>query len=222
MTFKRSWPHLRAAFVLFHLTAITLMALPAPGGGLDRQQWADPTVQAEFRLWNQRLDGLGVHMTQAQFEDRLYAAAHAIMDVREVALTPFKPYYKYCATNQSWRMFVAPHTYPERLHIEVKEGGEWRTVYVERDPTATWRGYQLDHDRMRSAIFRFGWRKYRTSYVQFADWTARQAAVDFPEATEVRLRYWKQRSPSAAEVRRGFEPEGDWDDVLVRTLRKVP
>lgn len=222
MTFGRIWPHLRAAFVLFHLVAITSMALPAPGGGMDRAQWSDPTVQAEFRSWNQRFDRLGVHMTEQQFEDHLYVAARAITDVREVALAPFRPYYKYCGTAQSWRMFVAPHTFPERLHIDVKEHGLWRSVYVERDPTATWRGYQFDHDRMRSAIFRYAWRRYRTSYVQFADWTAAQARNDFPEATDLRLRYWKQRSPSAAEVRRGFEPQGEWDDVQVRKLREAP
>ena len=218
---KDLWPHLRAAFVLFHLVAVTLMALPAPGGGIDRKQWADPTVQAEFHAWNARFDALGVQMTETQFEDRLYRIGKAVMNVREKALAPFKPYYKYCGTDQSWRMFVAPHTFPERLHIEVEEHGEWRPVYIERDDQATWRRYQFDHDRVRSAIFRHAWARYRATYVQFADWTAVQARRDFPEATRVRLRYWKQRTPSAEEVRRGFEPEGDWDDVQLRTLREA-
>ena len=214
--------HLRAAFVLFHLVAITLMALPAPGGGLDRKQWGDPTVQAEFRAWNGRFHALGLHMTDAQFEDRLYVAARAVTDVRSVVLKPFGPYYRMCGTSQSWRMFVAPHTYPERLHIDLEEHGAWRPLYIERHPTATWRGAQLDHDRVRSAIFRYAWSRYKSTYVQFADWTAEQARSDFPEATRIRLRYWKQRSPSAAEVRRGFEPKGQWNDVQTRTLREAP
>jgi hypothetical protein len=213
------WPHVRAAFVLFHVVAITLMALPAPGGGIDRKQWADPTVQGEFKAWNARFGRFGLVMTEKEFEDRLYVAARAVMDGREIALAPFQPYYRYCNTYQSWRMFVAPHTFPERLQIEIERDGAWEVAFLERDPDRVWLRTELEHDRLRSLIFRAGWRKYRKSFSDFADWTARQARRDFPDATRLRMRFWKQRSPTPEEARAGIEPEGSWDDEMVRDLR---
>ena len=43
-----AWAHIRTLFIAVHLLAITLMALPAPSGGMSRSAWKDPTVQAEF------------------------------------------------------------------------------------------------------------------------------------------------------------------------------
>jgi hypothetical protein len=42
------WPHIRTVLVTLHLIAITLLALPAPEGGMDRQSWQNPTVQEEL------------------------------------------------------------------------------------------------------------------------------------------------------------------------------
>ena len=61
--------HLRALFVVFHLVAITLMALPAPGGAMNRAAWADPTVQGEFAAWTSRINALGVAISQEELED---------------------------------------------------------------------------------------------------------------------------------------------------------
>ena len=113
------WPHLRAALVVAHLTAITLMAMPAPVGGLDRRTWKDPTVQAEFAVWRARLGALGVERTPKAFEDDLFRVAKGLVDVRDEVLAPFQPYYRWCGTWQSWRMFVAPHTHPSRMRVEV-------------------------------------------------------------------------------------------------------
>ena len=58
-------------------------------------------------------------------------------------LRPFGRYYAYCGTGQSWRMFVAPHRHPTALHVDVRERGEWRPAYVERDPHHRWLGRVL-------------------------------------------------------------------------------
>src|SRR5438874_800880 len=65
-------PHARGALVALHLLAITLMALPAPGEGMIREAWKDPSVQSEFAAWSDRCNRLGLHVTPEEFETRLW------------------------------------------------------------------------------------------------------------------------------------------------------
>jgi hypothetical protein len=76
----------------------------------------------------------------------------------------------------------------------------------------------FDQDRMRSAVFRYGWPHYGPSRNDFADWVALHAARDFPEARQVRVSFVKYRSPSPAEVRAGIEPVEKRDLVEIRRL----
>src|SRR5947209_12697273 len=95
---------------------------------MDRANWADPTVQAELAVWARRLS-----VAPADLENALWRFATRYMAARDRALAPFDLYYEWCGTYQSWRMFVAPHRHPTRLHVDVREGDEWRTVFIERD-----------------------------------------------------------------------------------------
>ncbi len=213
---KQLWPHLKAAFVVSHCLALLLMAIPAPGGGMSKSAWADPTVQGEFEVWTERLNAWGADLTVAELEAELWDFATAYMAKRKAVLDPLQPYYRYTGTTQSWRMFVAPHRYPARLHVELKEEGDWRDLYIARSAEADWRSRQLDHDRMRAAIFRFSWKPYLRYYESFTRWVAARAAEDFPEAEQVRLRFWKYKTASPEMVRAGEVPEGKW--ILPRVL----
>jgi len=200
---KRIWPHLRAAFVLFHVVAITLMAIPAPGGGMQKSAWSDPTVQNEFATWTEVLNNVGVDVTQDELEDALWTLAQGYMKQRSNVLEPLRPYYRYTGSQQSWRMFVAPHIWPARLKIDLQTDGVYETIYLARDPERSWRERQLGHDRMRSAIFRFAWKSYRGSYNGFTRWVADRAAEDFPKASHVRIQFIKQQTGSAQRLRDG-------------------
>lgn len=213
------WIRVRAALIALHVFAVVAMAVPSPEGGLNRSAWKDPTVQGEFAAWTGRLNAVGVQVGQAELEEWAWGFAQGWERTRGAVLAPFMPYYRYCGTWQSWRMFVAPHRYPARLHIDVRRGGAWEPVFVERSAEHTWRRHQLDHDRMRAAIFRYGWRHFRKAYNTFATWVAARAAEDFPDATEVRLRFWKYRTASPEEVRTGTEPEGSWELEIRRPLQ---
>ena len=216
--FDRLWPHVRGAFVLFHVVALFLMAVPAPGGGMSKSSWADPTVQGEFQAWTDRLNQMGADLTVEELEDRLWTLASAYMEKRRGVLEPLQPYYRYTGTIQSWRMFVAPHRYPARLHIELEEDGAWREIYVMRSDEHTWRGKQLDHDRMRAAIFRMSWRPYRRIWVSFTEWAADRAAEDFPEATAIRLKFFKYKTLGPKEIAAGEEAQGEWIQTTVLEL----
>jgi hypothetical protein len=178
---------------------------------MSRSAWKDPTVQGEFSAWRDRLAGWGVELTAEEFEDGLWELAQGYMDARNQVLAPFRRYYAYAGTWQSWRMFVAPHRHPGRLHIEVREGGDYRTVYVARSDEHTWLRSQLDHDRMRSSVFRYAWKRYYKHWRVFGTWVAKQAAEDFPEADRVRLRFFRYQTLSPEAARAGAELEGKFE-----------
>lgn len=215
------WPHLRAVLILVHLVAVTALALPAPGGGMDRRTWREPTVQAEFAAWRARLLAFGVVVEPKAFEDALWAGSVALMDARSKVLAPFQPYYDLTGTHQSWRMFVAPHLHPARLHIDVRRGGEWSPVFIERDDTAVWKRSVLDNDRLRSFIFRLSWPNYRSSYRAFVTWVGDRAAEDFPDADAVRVRFATARTLTPQEVLRGVEPKVQFTQVQEVDLTKL-
>lgn len=201
---QRIGRHLLGAFLLFHLFAITALALPAPGGAERRQDWANPTVQAELDAWHVRLAALGLAGDRAAFEDDLFGFAQGFMGLRREVLGPLAPYYTHFGTYQSWRMFVAPHRNPGNLEIRVREDGDWRTVHLARDRAANWLASPLDHHRYRSAIFRYAWgRKLSAAYLALCRWVARRAAVDFPEADAVEIRFRRYTSLSPEQVRAG-------------------
>jgi hypothetical protein len=216
------WPHIRAGLVTLHLIAITLLALPAPEGGMDRQAWQNPTVQDEFRAWSHTLTSCGLIITPTELEDRLWTIAQRYMALRGGVLQPFGPYYTTCGTFQGWRMFVGPHRFPLVLHIDIAEQGQWRPVYIERDSQYRWRSRQLDSYRFRAALFRLGWPGYEGELQRFAQWVARQAAADFPQAEQVRVRFFQRRTPSPEEVRAGAAIAGAFGPSLELPLKPPP
>ena len=213
------WRQVRAVLVALHCVAVISMAFPAPGGALRRSAWQDPTVQGEFEAWTTRFNALGADITKDELEDVLWEITKTWLSARRTALAPFQPYYKYAGTVQSWRMFVAPHRYPTRLEVAVEEGGEWRTIYAARSNEHTWNRRFFDHDRMRAAVFRYGWKSFRTTYYQFVEHLADEAARDFPEATAIRVRFYKYRTASAEEVLSEREPVGKYIFTRQRPLK---
>lgn len=215
-------PHALAAFVALHLFAVTFCALPSVGSGMNRSAWAQPTVQGEFAAWTARLNGLGLRITQAELEDRLWAFASRYEAWRDAVMIPLDPYYTYCGTWQSWKMFVAPHRYPARLEIEVDSGSGWQPVYVARSTEHTWLARWLDHDRFRAATFRYGWEHYRNTRREFAAWIAREADEAFPDGRRVRVSFVRYRTRSPEEVRAGVPADEKRELSQIRPLHVDP
>ncbi len=224
---SRRWlAHLRGLLVALHIIAVTLMALPAPGEGMFRAAWKDPTVQAEFAGWSGRLNQLGFAITPAEFEDRLWTIASAYTHIRDRVLEPFNDYYFTCGTIQSWRMFAGPQRYPVRLSIEVREADAWRTVYRQRDPEHAWLADKLDQYRFRPVLYRFGWYRYGGAdegLNGFGRWVARQAGRDFPNAGAIRVALYQQETPSPEQTRAAIRPEGHLvEQVTVPIEQRAP
>ena len=144
--------------------------------------------------------------SREEFEDQIWQLNTAIVDSRKTLLKPFLPYYEYAGTMQAWHMFSAPHRYPNRLHIDIQQEGQWETVFITGSTEKTWRQSQFHDSRMGSAIFRYGWTGYRSGYRYLCSWVAKQATQDFPNATAIRIRMFKYRTQSPKEIQSN-EPE---------------
>lgn len=215
-------PQLRAVLVVCHVAVITGVALPAPGPGVNRKNWRDPTVQAEFRAWSARLGALGIETTPESLQDRVFELARGYGAARRRALDPLRPWLRLTGTFQSWRMFVAPHRNPARLQIDVELDAAWTPIYRARSREHAWRARVFDHDRMRSATFRYAWLSYRPKYQRLVGWIAARVGEDFPEATRVRVSYEKYATPSPQDVRAGREVVGDTILERVVVLGREP
>jgi hypothetical protein len=212
--------HLLGIFVIAHLAAVVLQGIPDPGVGLKRSAWSDKTVEQEFRVWASFFSRFGAEVTVEELQDRIWSIAKGFTDFRSALVRPFRPYRDYIGVRQPWRMFVAPHRFPTALVIDVHEEDEWRIVYADRSPEHTWRVGTFGHDRMRAAIFRYGWPSYRRIYGDFGHWVAGLAATDFPEARYVRLRMFRRRTPSPEEVRAGDIPPGEFQQQILLALER--
>ncbi len=208
--FSRIWPHVRGVLVALHVIAITLLALPAPDGAMNREAWKQPTVQDELKTWTESLNNCGIDISQPELEDRLWKLASGYMDIRSDVLSPFELYYNSCGTFQAWRMFSGPQRYPAVLHIDISERGEWRPVYIQRDSQHRWLARQLDSYRFRAFLFRLGSLGSDSECEAFARWVAARAATDFHDAERVRVRFFQFTLRTAAEVRAGAPIEGEF------------
>lgn len=217
------WPHLRAALVAAHIVAVILLAIPdAAGPAARRSAWKNPTVQNELGAWAHRLSGLGWQVEKDALEEQVWGIATTWTRWMIALRKPFEPYTEYAGVRQRWRMFVAPHRHPARLNVDVKESGRWRTVYVARSAERDWLHWKLDHTRTRSMLFRYAWKEYRRHFRRFASWVARQAFEDFPEATDVRVRWYRYRTPTPEEVRSQSIPAGEFRSPAEFSRESMP
>lgn len=216
--FAHIWPHVRAILVALHLFAVTFCALPSVGSGMNRKAWKQPTVQGEFAAWTGRFNAIGIDITKDELENFLWDFASKYEQRRDKIMAPFVPYFRYCGTWQSWKMFVAPHRYPARMEIEIDSGSGWEPVFVARSSEHTWLRSWMDHDRLRAATFRYGWEHFRGTRNELADWLAKLAARDFPEGKQLRLSFVRYKTRSPEEVRAGVEAEEKRELIVVREI----
>ena len=200
-------PHLRATLILLHLVAITLMALPAPVGADKTSHYQGPEAEAQLAQIVNALDRVGIEATGDDVVDLSLAVARPVMAARRAVLNPFRPYYTLAGTRQGYWMFSGTSLYQNRLHVEVRDRGEWRTLYLAGAPNARWRGATFNHELTRSLLFRYTERRYRKRWNAVADWIAEEAAMDHPTVDRVRVSLQHGPIQTAAEARSGVVPE---------------
>ncbi len=194
---------------------MVLTAIPAPVGGTDRAAWKNPTAQMEFAAYARVL-----RMAPEDFEEQLYRLAIFWMNFRALYLRPVEPYLRITGTDQPWRMFVGPDRYPPRFQLQLRTAAtDFVTLYEERSPEHVWHEEFFTQERVRSHTYRYAWPEYVWAAEQNCNWLARRVFDEKADATQVRCRFWKQKTPSAEQARAGapLEP-GSWihETVVLR------
>lgn len=228
MSIRQAWQtwhgkwlgHARAAFVLLHVLAMLVLALPDASRLGDRAVWKARGTQLDFKQWAERLQGLGFDTDAKRFERWLWDLSQGYLKLRAVLVAPFDPYRRVAGMTQSWRMFSNPQRRPARLHIDVKDGGQWRPLYVGRSDEFEWRREQFDNNRVRKLIGRFARNIRRGNYRLLARWVARQAAHDYPAASEIRVRLYRFKSLPPEAIAAGERPQGKFADVETLKLEE--
>lgn len=183
------WPHVIAAFVIFHALANTVNVVPNVARALDRRSWADARIQREMRVWSGRFG-----LEPEELEERLYDLAVGYHEVRSAITRPFEPYMDLTGMRQSWLMFNAGTEESDRFGVrmrrcELADPCYWEPLYVHADPEHDWRAAQLGHPRVRSMIFRWGWPSYHERYEGGCRAIAAMAFDDFSDAEVVQCRF---------------------------------
>lgn len=195
---------LRAIGVAVHVGAVALSALPSTDGGMRRADWSQPAVQEELGLWADRLG-----MPRDAFTERAWDVAVRIQRVQHAVLAPVSLYERWTGTAQQWTMFVAPDRSPSRFVLEAADaaGGRWTELYRARSDTAAWLRPALDHERLRSSIFRWAWPSRARSFQHGCEALSARVFAARPDVTRVRCRFEVEPTASAAQVAAGRRAE---------------
>lgn len=197
--------HLRAAAVLFHLVAITLMALPSPPKNMN--QLKSEQGKAQLASWAGVARAVGFDVSDEDFGLWIRATAGAWRDGRDVVIKPISPYFQYTGTRQAWRMFSVVSRRPTALEIQALKAGAWETVHVTGAAGPWWRETQLEQERVRAFLSGFASLSRRSEYRQFVHrWAAPTLFADDPEVESVRVQLRRGRSLDPARARAGEAP----------------
>lgn len=220
----RPWDHVRAALIAVHVVAVVGMSLPSPEGYSARRALEDPKFARPLAVWVDALAEVGV---PAALTRRVAVDGGETLErVEDGAERLFAPYARYAGVKQSWRMFSSSGPKSWRLELWLREGDVLRPIYVALDPTARWRAALWEHGRVRGAVQALGQDKFSSWWEALARSAARRAAVDFPEATALRLQRVPLRFPTpealAVTGRVAARAPTDVVDVALAPLRGGP
>lgn len=182
---------LLAGFVAFHVAAVLVLSLPGSGRLADRSVWQSRENQQQFARWAKLSEPLGVARDGPELEELSWRLTQGYLRVRRVFVAPFELYAGYFGVRQGWRMFSNPQSYPGYVHVELRRAGAFEPIYVSRSSEFTWRREQLDHHRVRKLFGRIARSTEHGLWDEFGAWAAEQAALDFPDAAELRI--WQER-----------------------------
>lgn len=197
VTLARVKPHVVAAFVVVHVVACLLAALPNPAVALDRRHWKEPRVQAELAAWSKRL-GVAPDL----LEERMWSLTTAWIDVRKLVLSPVRPYLDASGMRQHWAMFAAGTRHRDRFQLRGRScatpgtGCTWRALYTTGVEDEDFLRAHIEHPRVRSGSFRWIWPDHRARYRRACTALARRAFAAFPDLERVQCRFERSLSPA--------------------------
>ena len=199
---------LRFGFVLFHLTAVTVLSVPAPVGARLDATWKERHVRSQVLEWVAPFRSLLGDRSDEQVLTLTRAVATRILNVRDLVIAPFVPYSRAVGAGQGWQMFGSLNDQPARLRIRVAPApeGPWETLYLARDPAHAWQIGLMDEERTRAAVNDWSWERGRAEYESFAARIAERVAADRPDARFVELAMMRFKVPAPDDLKPGVDP----------------
>ena len=217
---------IRAILVSLHCFAVFAMSCPAPAG-MNEKTLQDEHLQPNFRDWAATAQEVGIDLTAEDIQDLSWTWGRRVLAVRKTMLAPFKPYYTYLGTRQSWQMFGYLNRSPGRIEVATcdelqkklcTENSAWEWRFIMLSDEADWLRDTIEQERMRAIVSSFAWKKSKSRYNTLGNWLAKQAARDFPEARYLRTRMGTLLIPEPDRLSElGEVPVGEW--YWERTIR---
>ena len=187
------WRQVRAVLVALHVIAVLVLSFPASPKLADPARWQDQRTRREIALWAERMQSAGIDTTPERLEGRLWSLVHGYLAVRQALGKPFEPYAETACAYQTWGMFRSPQRRPGELVVSLRERGRWHRVHVSRSEEHTYLARELDHNRLRKQVARAI--TDPVLFEQLAEWIARRAARDHPNATDAVVEILRFESP---------------------------
>jgi len=179
---------LRALVIALAVAWHGLAAAPSPKS-ISRAQFRHPVALEELDRWVGLLGEVGVETTRPELVDHLVSTGGALVAVRSALLAPVQPVFRLTGTGQGWGLFAYPDSFPDRLIVEGRTGGEdWAPLYRALEPDHAFLAPQLTYRRVRGVYDGHTDRPGRP-YDNFARWVAREAFAAQPALVEVRVRF---------------------------------
>lgn len=196
--------HLTAAYVALHLLLMGVMALP---DSASEREWE--RAAPWFQAWSNSAATIGVAVSADRVEEGFRFANGIVGGIGTVFEPLTGPLDRYLGLDQHWGMFSSVPQRSARLEIQVLLHDGWEPLYVARSSMYDWRRRQLDHERFRTYINNFAWKRNRREFRRFAAWISDQARREIPDARKIRVQMREVEFVSPQELRRlGELPKG--------------
>jgi hypothetical protein len=195
---------LRAAFVLFHVVAITIMSIPAPVNGMNEKQWSTPAGRRELHGWADVVRSVGLDVTDDAFRQFVWEVGNSWLSFRNDVVAPFRPYLIYTGSRQSWRMFSMVEHEEGRLAVYLERNGTREPLFVTYEHEV-WRRAQLRQERTRTILGDFYAQDSKRSWSGFVDRLADWAREDFPDGERLVVELGIRPTPAPGEAPEPYE-----------------
>ncbi|MEM6927049.1 MAG: hypothetical protein AAF602_08985 [Myxococcota bacterium] len=184
-----------ALFVVFHIVAVAVLAIPTPG-----HDAYDATRYPRVVKTLDTLEAAGVPRTWSE-----WAVNDAWPMLRRGIHTleaPFRPYARLVGARQSWRMFASVKRAMGRIEVDVHDADGWRPWFRMISPQHDGGETLLRHERIRTLVNRFAIRGGRGAFRRLVPVLADVARAEGVEGDRLRVRMRWMVFPPAAELRR--------------------
>ena len=182
------WARIRAVLLALVILSQLFLALPMPHK-VSESDLRKPEAKEELGRWMDLIRTVGLDWEEASVRRELISWTQWLANGHKKLSTPLKPARTYFGIGQSWALFAAPDTHPNRLQVEARVDGVWQLVFRRVDSEHQMLGSQISFRRVRGVHDGVGARP-GDIYRAFSKFVARGVFAEMPEADAIRVRMY--------------------------------